>query len=431
MNKKKYNLKNRFISILKKIKRTIKNIFVDVKTVPYLIKVNRQDKIKGRKIKIAFMCQYIPAWNKFEPLYREMLKNDKFDPYLICIPDCIQNKEIVNYGGINETYKYFCEAGYTNIIDAYEKDKWIDLKALSFDYIFYTRPYNHMMPPEYNSEVVKKYSKIGSLNYGMEIIKEIFAMTLNTNFYKDVYIYYAETNVAMKVYKERFPITTFLKLRKVEFYGYPVFEQIIKDKEKKSLSWEFSKNEYRVMWTPRWTTAKHLGGSNFFMYYKSLINYAKKNENIDFLLRPHPLTFGNFIKTGEMTEEEVNEYLNQIEAMPNMSMDKEKEYNGTIWSSDALIADISAFMPEYYITGKPIIFCASNMFLELTEDMEMLLRGCYISYNEEDTYNYLDKLKLGEDTLKPVRQEMINHIFGESLNNSSAKIVESIYKLSV
>ena len=133
----------------------------------------------------------------------------------------------------------------------------------------------------------------------------------------------------------------------------------------------------------------------------------------------------------EMTEEEVNDYLNQIEAMPNMSMDKEKEYNGTIWNSDALIADISAFMPEYYITGKPIIFCASNMFLELTEDMEMLLRGCYISYNEEDTYNYLDKLKLGEDTLKPVRQEMINHIFGESLNNSSAKIVESIYKLSV
>ena len=132
-----------------------------------------------------------------------------------------------------------------------------------------------------------------------------------------------------------------------------------------------------------------------------------------------------------MTEEEVNDYLKQIEAMPNMSMDKEKEYNGTIWASDALIADISAFMPEYYITGKPIIFCASNMFLELTEDMEMLLKGCYISYNEEDTYKYLDKLKFGEDTLKPVRQEMINHIFGESLNNSSAKIVESVYKLSV
>lgn len=431
MDKKKNNLKNRFISIVKTLKRTIKSIIIDIGTIPYLVKANYKDKIKGRKIKVAFMCQYIPAWNKFEPLYREMLNNDKFEPYLVCIPDCINNKEMVSYTGINETYKYFVELDYSNVINAYDNDNWIDLEKQSFDYIFYTRPYNHMMPHQYTSEVVKKYSRIGSLNYGMEIMKEVFAITLNTNFYKDVFIYYAETNIAMKVYKQKFPLTTFLKLRKVEFQGYPVFEQIIKDKEKKSSSWEFSKNKYRVMWTPRWTTAKHLGGSNFFMYYKSLIDYAKKNEDIDFLLRPHPLTFSNFIKTGEMTEQEVEDYLNQIEAISNMSMDKQKEYNSTIWGSDALIADISAFMPEYYITGKPIIYCASNMFLELTEDMEMLLKGCYISYNEEDTYKYLEKLKQGEDSLKSVRQEMINQIFGESLNDSSAKIVESVYKLSI
>ena len=63
MNKEKRNLKNGCISILKKIKRTLKNVIVDSMTIPYLIKANRRDKIKGRKIKIAFMCQYIPAWN--------------------------------------------------------------------------------------------------------------------------------------------------------------------------------------------------------------------------------------------------------------------------------------------------------------------------------------------------------------------------------
>lgn len=417
--------------MLKKIKRIIKSVLIDLTTIPYFIKTSRNKKINERKIRIAFMCQYIPAWNKFEPLYREMLCNDKFEPYLICIPDCIQNKELVNYDGINETYKYFSELGYVNIIDAYKNNKWTDLEELSFDYIFYTRPYNHMMPPQYNSEIVKKYSRIGSLNYGMEIMKDVFNMTLNTNFYKDVFIYYAETQIAMNVYKQKFPITTFLKLRKVEFQGYPVFEQILKEKDKESSSWGFSKNDYRVMWTPRWTTAKHLGGSNFFVYYKSLIEYAEKNKNIDFLLRPHPLTFGNFIKTGEMTKQEVEEYLRQVESMPNMSMDNEKEYNATIWGSNVLIADISAFMPEYYITGKPIIFCASNMFLELTEEMNMLLKGCYISYAAEDTYRYLDELKSGKDTLKSVRQEMIKLLFGKSLDNPSRKIVESLYELTV
>lgn len=425
-----YSFKAGFIKKLKSIKKLLKNTLIDLKTIPYFIKSNMRYKVKGKKIRVVFMCQYIPAWNKFEPIYREMLQNGKFEPYLLCIPDCIQNNEVMNYTGINETYKYFEEHEYTNIIDAYKNEEWIDIKTLGVDYVFYTRPYNHMMPLQYTTSNVKKYCRIGSLNYGMEIIKEIFDVTLNSNFYKDVFVYYAETKIALKVYRKKFPITTRLRLRKVEFHGYPVFEQILKDKNKESSSWKFSNNAYRIMWTPRWTTARHLGGSNFFMYYKSLIEYAKKNVNMDFLVRPHPLTFGNFIKTGEMTEQEVEEYLKSIESMPNMSIDKQKEYNDTIWGSDALIADISAFIPEYYLTEKPVIFCASNMYLELTDEMEEMLKGCYISYSAEETYNYLDKLKNGEDPLKSIRKKNIEVLFGKSLENASSNIVESIYKLS-
>ena len=428
----KHNIKNSWIyKSLKKVKRMLKNIFIDVKTIPYFFKCRKIEKVKGRKIKVAFICQYIPTWNKFEPLYREMEVSDKFEPYLVCVPDCIQDCEMVDYSGVNETYTYFCDMNYANVIDAFPENDWIDLKELKFDYIFYTRPYNHFMPHIYSTENVKQYARIGSLIYGMVTTKDIFEVTMNTNFYKDVYIYYAETSIAMKMYKKKFPITTLLGLRKVQFHGYPVFEQIVKDKNKISTSWDFSKNEYRVMWTPRWTTAKNLGGSNFFVYYKSLIEYANENQNVDFLLRPHPLTFGNFIKTGEMTQQEVEDYINQVENIPNMSMDKEKEYNGTIWGSSALITDISAFLPEYYITGNPIIFCASNMFLEPTKETEMMLKGCYVSYSAEETYDYLDKLKSGEDSLKTVRQKVIDELFGESINTASKKIIESVYKLSV
>lgn len=423
--------KNRVYKALKNKKKMIKNVLTDLTTIPYLIKINSRNKIKGRKIRIAFMCQYIPAWNKFEPLYREMEKGDLFEAYLICIPDCIRDGGVVNYNGINETFNYFNSLKYKNVIDAYKDEEWIDIKSLAFDYIFYTRPYNHYMPKQYNTKNVKEYSRVGSLIYGMIITKDIFEVTMNAGFYKDVFIYYAETSMALKMYKRKFPITTFLRLRKVEFHGYPVFEQIMKDKNKESLSWGFSNNLYRVMWTPRWTTAKHLGGSNFFVYYKSLIEYAGINPNVDILIRPHPLTFDNFVKTGEMTEQEVKEYIKQIENMPNMSIDKEKEYNDTIWGSSVLITDISSFIPEYYITGKPIIFCASNMFLELTEDMKMMLEGCYVSYNSEETYEYLEKLKQGKDDLKSIRERVINELFGENINTSTKRIVESIYNLAV
>ena len=427
--KNKY--KNNFIyQGLKSVKRMMRYIFFDIKTIPYFLRCRKKNRNTDKRIKVAFLCQYIPTWNKFEPLYREMKDSNVFDPYLVCIPDCIFNGEMVDYTGINETYRYFSNMNYENVLDAFQANDWLDLEKQEFDYIFYTRPYNHFMPLAYISDNVKKYARIGSLIYGMVTTKDIFEVTMNTDFYKDVYIYYAETSIAMKMYKKRFPITTRLGLRKVEFHGYPVFEQIMKDINKGSTSWNFSKNTYRVMWTPRWTTDKKLGGSNFFVYYKSIVEYAKKNMDIDFLVRPHPLTFGNFIKTGEMTEQEVNDYFELIEKMANMSMDKEKEYNGTIWSSDALITDISAFLPEYYVTGKPIIFCASNMFLELTEETEMMLKGCYVSYCEKDTYEYLDKLKSGEDSLKCVRQKIIKQLFGKSIDSSSKKIVKSIQNLT-
>lgn len=62
------------------------------------------------------------------------------------------------------------------------------------------------------------------------------------------------------------------------------------------------------MWTPRWTTNKKLGGSNFFVYYKLLLEYAEKNDDVDLLCRPHPLMFDNFLKTGEMKIEEIDDY---------------------------------------------------------------------------------------------------------------------------
>ena len=430
---KGFNKKNVIYRVLRGVKRMAKNTFMDIRTIPYFYRNNRKPKDTNMPIKVAFLCQYIPAWNKFESIYRLMKESERFEPYIICVPSNITNNKLVEQGNINnDTYDYFLNNGYADVINAlHEGNKWFELERFGFDYVFYTRPYNDFMPIEYMSDNVKEYTKICSLIYGMNMTEDILYVTMNTEFYKDVFVYFAETKCAMKMYKRKFPITSLLGWRKVYFYGLPAFEQILKDKEKKCSAWSFSKNTFRVLWTPRWTTAPNLGGTNFFMYYESLIDYATKAFDIDFLVRPHPLAFDNFVKTGVMTQEQVEEYLEKIEKMPNMSLDKEKEYNATIWNSSVLITDISGFMPEYFVTGKPIIYCASNMILTPAEHTELLLKGCYVSYGEEQTYEYLRQLKRGNDPLKEKREEIITELFGENLNNSTKQIVEEIYNLSV
>lgn len=422
---------------LKVAKRQCKDIIADCKTISYFRKKNKENKNilnkQNQKIKVAFLCQYIPAWNKFEPIYKMMKADDRFEPYIVCVPSQMENYKLIDSKlKDNDTYDYFIEEGYTtsDVVNALVgEDRWYDLKGLKCSYVFYTRPYNYYMPKAYTSEVVREYAKICSLIYGMNMTKDIFNVTMNTDFYKDVYIYYAETKSAMKMYKRKFPITSLLGWRKVYFYGLPAFEQILNDKDDKSTSWDFSKNEFRVMWTPRWTTDPKLGGTNFFLYYKGLLDYATKNKDVDFLFRPHPLTFDNFIKTGEMTKNEVDEYVSSIEGMENVSLDREKEYDGTMWNSSVLISDISGFMPEYFVTGKPIIYCASNMILTLAEHTKELLKGCYISYTQEETYRYLGQFKEGHDPLKEKRKEIVAELFGDNLNNSTSRIVESLYFL--
>ena len=432
MNQLKEKLKQySFVQKLLPYERKCKNAAIDLRTVPYFIGMSRQKRKEDAVIKVGFLCQYIPAWNKFEPIYRTMRKNSRFEPMLICVPQQIENKQLLDPRNTeNDTYSYFVQHGYDALNALTGPGEWLDLQALGLDYVFYTRPYNSYMPEPYTSAKVKQYAKICSVIYGMNLTKEMFDVTLNTDFYKDIYVYFAETGYAKRFFESKFPVTTRLNIRHCRFYGMPAFQQILADRDKPGTSWKFSKNNFRVLWTPRWTTDPKLGGSNFFAYYQSILEFAERHQEMSFLLRPHPLAFPNFIKTGEMTEEEVAAYKQKIEQMANVCLDNEREYDTTMWESSVMISDISAIMAEYFITGKPIIYCASNMKLTLAEHTEEMMRGCYVANTPEQAFAYLEMLQKGEDPLRQTRQEIIGATFGEDLSRVSDHIVDALRELS-
>ena len=69
-----------------------------------------------------------------------MLKDQRFNPIIVCVPLNIQNHILLDDNG-NDTYKYFIERGY-KAIDALRDDgSWFDLKQLKPDYLFHSRPY--------------------------------------------------------------------------------------------------------------------------------------------------------------------------------------------------------------------------------------------------------------------------------------------------
>lgn len=381
-------------------------------------------KMKNDNVKVGFLCQYVSAWNKLKPIYSAMMNDKRFECCVICLPSRINNS---NYEGSiqepNDTYIWYKKQGYTNIIDTFQgNNKWLDIKTLNLDYLFIQRPYDNFLPHQYQAGKLSEFTRICYISYGMTMTKEITRITLNRHFFRYVYFFFAENEFIKRFNVEQLWLSHALRLQYTISCGYtgliPFFEcKCCSDNQK-----------ITILWTPRWTTDLSLGGSNFFKYYDFFIIYAYKNSRkMQFIFRPHPLMFSNFLKTGEMNEGKIKSIRQEVNESNNIEFDSNQEYVDTFRRADVLVSDISGIMPEYFVTGKPLVYCRSNMFLTLHEFTEKLLKGCYIVDNEEELRKVLDDLAEGKDPLYSIRQKIIKELFGDDIKGISKRILEALY----
>ena len=125
-----------------------------------------------------------------------------------------------------------------------------------------------------------------------------------------------------------------------------------------------------------------------------------------------------------MTEKEVDDYKSMCASKGNIRFDTEKEYTDTFWKTDFMVTDISGIIIEYFITGKPIIFCTSEVehHENLTEAYQKILEGCYIARNKDELEECINNLLNGKDTLLEKRKEIIEQFIDRKMT-SSEKIV--------
>lgn len=407
--------------------RRVKNGILDLKAAAGFLAQRRKTDATG-PIRVGFLCQFIPAWSKLMPVYQQMLKDDRFQPVLICVPSNIENRELVGDTHTNDTYDYFVKEGYAEPINAWNQGQWLDLATLKLHYIFYPRPYNDFLPPCYDSKLVSRYCRICLVMYGMSMTEQIIDTVMERSFFRYVYCYFAESPYVGARNRKMGRFLHGLGLQKSVYKGLPGMEEIAAKKAVASGAWDFSQNSFRVIWTPRWTTDPALGGTNFFEYYQVLLDYARTHKTMDFLFRPHPLALENFQKTGEMTAQQVQDFLNQIQSLPNVSLDSQKEYFSTMWGASVLVTDISGIMPEYFATGKPMIYCGSNMPLTPSPHTETMLKGCYTVYNKEELFACLEQLAAGEDPLAETRQKIAAELYGGLNSTPSLGILEELAK---
>lgn len=377
----------------------------------------RRQMRRDTTMRVVFLVQYIPAWNKHQTLYHELQSRSNVAAYIVCVPSDIHRDG-------NDTFAYFQQHGYQAIDARAGKEEWFDLRQLRPDFVFCTRPYNHFMPSAYASDQISQYSRICSIPYGPSIVNNLLPVVLNRDFYKDVSYYFAISASERNYWNKRFRLGYWAGLQRAVALGNPVFEEIAKNKHEKT------DDKITMIWTPRWSTDPQIGGSQFFKYKDILIQYVQSNPNVRMIIRPHPLMFDNFVKTGEMSWEQVKMFQEQVAASENMSLDHAQEYSSTFWDTSFMISDLSSIIMEYFVTGKPLIYCKSDIPFCMTEESNKMLEGCYTVSNQDELIQVVDMLKSGEDPRKHRRDEIIRELFGNSYSASTNIADRLLYEWS-
>ncbi len=412
------------LQLYRKIKGFSKGLLLDFLAALQLMKWKFPAADRQRPIRICFVQQDPNCWNKSKALYDLLKQDPRFTVSLVCVPDPFDPNTA-------STFTFFQQNGY-DAIDARigegpwnvqtNQGQWFDLRSLNPDYLFYQQPYDSYLPISYRSYSVSRYAKLCHTPYGFALIKELLAC-MDKDFCRHVYCTYSVSELEKRYNKKVFPISHFLGLRKAVYYSPLVFADFFEQREKSSPSWDFSRNNFRAIWTPRWTTDEKLGGSNFFRYKDVLLAYADAHPDADILMRPHPMAFDNFVRTGQMTQPQVEDYIRNCQGRPNTALDAEKKYDSTFWQSSVLISDVSAVIVEYFVTGKPIIFCPtqqrSSTYLS---SFQKICSCCYIAADQQELTKHLDRLRHGEDPLAQKRQDVIRELFGQDPTQAPKRI---------
>lgn len=401
------------------LKQKAKNFYhmhMDNQLLKGMLAAYRRHKRKGKRIRVVFICQMPQLWNKLEGVYQAMLQDPHFQCIILAVPD-----ESIAKENQEASLQSFEQLEGKTIRAKTGSGSWVSLEDLRPDYVFYQRPYDHYLPECYRSGTVASYTRICYVPYAYACTVPVEASCYQQDFFRNVYLFFAEDDYARKLVYQREKELYQQGRKKALYLGYPALDKIVDAKGRESVFWKEGISQiFKLLWCPRWTTDKGLGSSHFFEYKDVLPELIREHEGYSMVFRPHPMMFDNFVKTGEMTRQEVEEYLRQYQEP--LYYDKGAGYYATLWASDILVADLTTVIIEYLVTRKPIIYCATD--IEYNAFMTEILAGCYCVDTWEELKQTIVMLRTGNDPLKEERNAAADRLLKGKEHAAEAIIKE-------
>ena len=387
-----------------------------------LSRLANEHKNSSRSVRVAFLLQYPKIWDKLEDVYEEMWKDERFEPVLVALPDpSVRGWDDVPIGDMSHDSEEYCAQRYSDriVVRAETNDaRVLDIHALGFDYVFYQRPYDSKLPKEYRSKYVSRWSRVCYMPYGYNLSPSFERMQVeNTAFVRNTCLLFCESRSLKTLFDDRYRKTLGNRHRHFVYCGYPVLRKYLE----LGLA-EWNSKCKKVLWTPRWSFDSDTGGSHFLEYVNNIKSLACSGFKV--MVRPHPLMWSNLIESGLMDKKEIDSCIESLRDSGCILSESDDCLIDFAWS-DVIIADYSSITLEYFLTGRPMIYCPPPFALNNT--MERLAEGMYVAHSWHEVKGYLDLLQNGYDPKKLIRNSIVREEFAD-VYDAAKRIVDRVYE---
>ena len=381
-------------------------------------------RLSGQPLRVVFVCHGRALWSLFESVYREALADPEMQPVVLALPYAHSTLPEGSYR--DERIAEFLRPQGIPVIDGvdHRTGEWIWPSDLDADYIFLQTPYR-IYHEKWHVENASVHARICYVPYGCTLFSgTVQSVSHPEAFFRHVWMTFTEHAHGQRLFVDTFRDAQWYRPSAFLLTGYPKLDQMLAPGPAPRGVWkrQGQATTFRILWTPRWRTEE--GNCHFFDYKDVLADVCSGQNGLELAFRPHPLCLQNFVKTGELTEAELDTLRARYRDAPNMVMDESGDYRDTFLSSSVLVSDVSSLLFEYFATGKPIVYTHRvNVFNELGRT---LAEGFYWVHNADELRDTLAMLQRGDDPLAAKRQSLMAEVVRVSSGGAGRAIVREL-----
>ena len=313
----------------------------------------------GHRIKVVFLTFYFEAWDALADVHSLMLADDRFEVTVVSIPRRFRADE--PFANEDKVSEFLSNAGVEHL--RFNLDDSLDglakLRELAPDYVFINYPWQRNYQPNYRVEKLAEFTKVAYVPYySLALVNEPGEAGVTP------YLYTQRSNqlAALVFTQDPNTVAAYAKTGRGNAYvhltGTPKIDALVRKVQSGKTNWPLPGGNRRMVWAPHHSFSEDW--FNFGMFPEiahDMLQFARSHQELDIVLRPHPIMFGNLVASGMRTEAELASWLTDWNSLTNTAIDADRDIGALFAAADIFLTDGISFIGEYPLaTGKPALF---------------------------------------------------------------------------